>query len=109
MGSKGRAHALFDILKFDGDYYFATYDPDDDANPIILKPRGGPPPPSTEGYKFFSIMKFIPPRVMDKMVYEFLLIFGHFGHEPHCDEGPQPCSMEDYQDIKERIRYYDVD
>ena len=102
------AYALFDILKHDGDFFFAAYDPNDDANPTILKPRGGPPPPSAEAFSFFSIMKLIPPDVMKKMVYEFLVIFGRFGHEPYI-EGPQPCSIEDYPDIKERIRYYEVD
>ena len=104
---KSRAYALWDVLKFDGDYYFATYDPDDDRNDTILKPRGGPPPPSIEGYKMYSIMKFIPSHIMVEMVHEFLLIFGHLGHEP-C-EGPQPCSMRDYKDIKDRASYYDVD
>ena len=105
---KSRAYALWDVLKFDGDYYFATYDPDDDRNDTILAPRGGPPPPSVEGRKLDSIMKFIPAHIMIEMVKEFLSIFGHLGHKVHC-EGPQPCSMKDYTDIKNRINHYKVD
>ena len=103
-----RKYALFDILKHDGEFFFAVYNPKDPANPVILKPRGGPPPPSAEGFSFFSIMKKIPPDVMKKMVYEFLVIFGQFGHEPYI-EGPQSCSIKDYPDIEDLIRYYEVD
>ena len=102
-----RNYALFDVLKHDGEFFFAVYNPKDDANPVTLKPRGGLPPPSVEGFSFFSIMKKIPPDVMKKMVFEFLVIFGHFGHK--SIEGPQPCSIEDYPDIEDLIRYYEVD
>ena len=108
MSSRSTEYALWDVLKFDGDYYFVTYDPNDDRNDIILAPRGGPPPPSVENRKLDSIMKFIPPHIMIKMVKNFLSVFGHVAPKVHC-EGPQPCSMGDYSDIKNRINYYNVD
>lgn len=99
--------ALWDVLKFCGEYYFVMYDVNDERNEIILAPRGGPPPPSVKNHSLPSIMKFIPSHHMIKMVKNFLRVFGHVSPKEYC-EGPQPCSMADYNDIKNRItNYYD--
>ena len=102
-------YALWDVLKFCGDYYFVTYNPNDERNEIILAPGGGPTPPSVKNHKLASIMKFIPPHRIIPMVKNFLPVFGHVGPKEHCDDSPQPCSMADFNDIKNRISYYNVD
>ena len=83
------------------------YDAMDNRNNIILKPRGGPPPPSIKTAKLGVIMKFIPPDRMTEMAGNFLQVFGHIAPKKHF-EGPQPCSMDDYADIKNAINYYNV-
>ena len=96
-------------MKFYGEYYFVTYNPNDEKNKIILAPRGGAPPPSANNHNLASIMKFIPPHHFIPMIKDFLLIFGHVAPKDHCDDSPQPCLLADFDDIKNRVSYYDVD
>ena len=103
------SYSIWDILKCDGDYYFAMYDTMDSRNKIVLAPRGGPPPPSTKLFKLSVIMELIPPHVMEEMVESYLKVFGHVKHAKEHLEGPQPCSMDDLADIKNCISYYQVD
>ena len=101
--------AIWDILKLDGDFYFAMYDAMDSRNKIVLAPRGGPPPPSTKLAKLSVVMKLIPAHIMEEMVENYLKVFGHVKHAKEHLEGPQPCSMDDLGNIKNSISYYKVD
>ena len=101
---------IWDILKCDGEYYIAIFDTQDPNNPIILVPRGGPPPPSTKLYRLEQIINIIPPHVMTEMVEGWLKNFGHVGHVQSDLKGrPEPSSMNDLVDLKLAINIFQVD
>ena len=48
------------------------------------------------------MMKYIPYDRIIAMVEDFLTIFGHIAPKEFM-EGPQPCSMTDFDDIKNKL------
>ena len=100
--------AIWDVVKFDGQYYIATYERNDPRNAPILAPRGGTPPPSTRNHKLMTVLEFVPPGRLIWLVKSFLRVFGHVGHHGH-DGMPQPCTLADFESIKERINYWNVE